>query len=59
MLTILQVLTLASAFLLPWSIGGIVTFSKQGNVRPRNLCVLGLVVCLLIIAVTVAMTAMI
>ena len=59
MLTILQVLTLAAGFLLPWSIGGIVSFSKQGNIRSRNLCILGLLACAAIIAVTAAITAMI
>ena len=56
MLTVLQVLTLVSAFFLPWTIGGLVKFQKEGKDRARNLAVIGLILCTVIIALTVWLT---
>ena len=56
MLAILQVLTLAAAFLLPWLIGGLVKFSKEERIRERNLTLIGLAWGAVIIALTVWLT---
>ncbi len=56
MLTILQALTLVSGFFLPWTIGGLVKFHKEGKEKARNLAVAGLVLCCVIISLTVWLT---
>ena len=56
MLTILQILTLAAAFILPWAAGGTVKFHKEGNEKARNISILGIFVCAVIIALTVYLT---
>ena len=56
MLAILQVLTLAAAFLTPWFIGGAVTFAREGNIRRRNLAVTVVCAGAVIIALTVWLT---
>ncbi|MBQ4354521.1 MAG: hypothetical protein IJC71_06475 [Clostridia bacterium] len=48
MLTVLQYLALLAAFFLPWTIGGMVKFQKQGDAKKRNLCALFCGVCVLL-----------
>lgn len=52
MLTVLQYAALASAFFLPWTIGGIITHRKDKDRRVIRLYVYGLTAVMVIIAVT-------
>lgn len=54
MLTILQYLALLAAFFVPWTVGGAVKFHKESDARKRNLCLIFTVVCVAILAVTLA-----
>ena len=56
MLAILQILTLVAAFFLPWTIGGLVKFTKDGKLKARNLAIIGLVLSCVIIGLTVYLT---
>jgi len=52
MLTLLQYFALISAFFLPWLIGGVVKFQKDGDEKKRNVCILVLIVCASVIGLT-------
>lgn len=55
MLIVLQYLALAAAFFLPWTIGGIVKFQKDGNTRSRNMCVIALIGCAAVAVLTLTL----
>ena len=55
MLNILQYLSLIAAFIVPWMIGSIVKFAKLGDKKKVTVISVVLVVCILIIALCVAL----
>ena len=55
MLNILQHLSLIAAFIVPWMIGSIVKFAKLGDKKKVTVISVVLAVCILIIALCVAL----
>ena len=55
MLNILQYLSLIAAFIVPWMIGSIVKFAKLGDKKKVTVISVVLAVCILIIALCVAL----